>query len=536
MPSEMQNVTDPNSYDEVPYSHQPYPQSHPDRLATLGRLFGLSPSPITRCRVLELGCATGGNLIPMGFHLPNSEFIGVELSARQAEMARKTVEDLNLDNVRVENASILDVDRSWGTFDYIISHGVYSWVPEEVRDRILTISSRNLAPQGIAYVSYNTYPGWHLRGMVRDMMLFHANQFADPEQCIAQARALMDFLGRSVPKERIHSELVQAELNHIKECSDSYLYHDYLENVNAPIYFHQFAKKAAKHGLQYLAEAEFNTMFAGSFPKETVEILEQISQDLIRSEQYMDFLRNRLFRQTILCHGEHTLKRELGPECLTEMLVASAAKPETKPANLLPGEQQSFRTPKGVSVSTDHSLTKAGLLVLSRKWPRAMDLASLFREALSLLSNSQTLKETDLEHQRRVFLEYLLKCYAAGTIEVRSWQADFVTEVSERPQISALAEYLVAHGLPLVNQRHMWCAWTLPLSDSVLFLDGTRDRKATPHAHARTRDRGSSGGASGRRSFDRPRRNKRHFGRRLGALFGQCGPGCVAGRMKGSVR
>jgi SAM-dependent methyltransferase len=374
MSSEISKVATPNTYDEVPYPHQPYSQSHPDRLATLGRLFGLSPAPITRCRVLELGCATGGNLVPMGFHLPESEFIGVELSARQAEMAQKTIEDLNLRNVRVVNGSILDVDRSWGTFDYIISHGVYSWVPHEVQDMLLTISSRNLAPQGIAYISYNTYPGWHMRGMVRDMMLFHANQFTDPQQSIAQAKALMDFLGRSVPKDRLHWSLVQEELKHLKQCSDSYVYHDYLEEVNVPVYFHQFAEMAGKHGLQYLAEAEFNTMFTNSFPKETAETLEQISQGLIHPEQYMDFLRNRLFRQTLLCHGELAPKRELGSQSLAGLLVASAAEPEPEPVNLLPGEQQLFRPPKGASILTNHSLTKAGLLVLSRKWPRAMDL------------------------------------------------------------------------------------------------------------------------------------------------------------------
>jgi methyltransferase-like protein len=476
MSSEMSNVTDPNAYDEVPYSHQPYPQSHPDRLATLGRLFGLSPSPITHCRVLELGCATGGNLIPMAFHLPNSEFIGVELAPRQAERAQKAVEDLNLNNVRVVNASIMDVDRSWGTFDYIISHGVYSWVPDEVRDMLLTVSSRNLAPQGITYVSYNTYPGWHLRGMVRDMMLFHANQFADPQQSIAQARALVDFLGRSVAKDRFHGLLIQEELNHLRECSDSYVYHDYLEKVNAPVYFHQFAAMAGKHGLQYLAEAEFNTMFAGGFSKETAETLEQISQDLIHTEQYMDFVRNRFFRQTLLCHGELTPKRDLGPECLTGLLVASAARPEPEPVKLLPGEQQSFRTPKGVSILTDHSLTKAGLLVLSRKWPRAMDLDALCREALSLLPSSSSLTENEFQRHRRVFLEYLLKCYAAGSLEVRSWQADFLTEVSERPKVSALAQYLVAHGLPVVNQRHHVVHLDPPTQRLCLFLDGTRDR------------------------------------------------------------
>jgi methyltransferase-like protein len=309
-------------------------------------------------------------------------------------------------------------------------------------------------------------------------MLFHANQFADPQQSIAQARALIDFLGRSIAKDRLHGLLLQEELNHLKQCSDSYVYHDYLEKVNAPVYFHQFAATAGKHGLQYLAEAEFNIMFSSGFSKETAETLEQISQDLIHTEQYMDFVRNRFFRQTLLCHGELTPERELGPESLTGLLVASAAKPEREPVNLLAGEQQSFRTPKGVSIQTDHSLTKAGLLVLSRTWPRAMDLDTLCQEALSLLPNSQLLTEPDFQRHRRVFLEYLLRCYAGGTLEVRSWQADFLTEVSERPMISGLARYLVAHGLPVVNQRHHVVRLDPPTQRLCLFLDGTRDRTA----------------------------------------------------------
>ena len=32
----------------------------------------------------------------------------------------------------------------------------------------------------MAYVSYNTYPGWHIRGMIRDMMCYHTRQFSDP--------------------------------------------------------------------------------------------------------------------------------------------------------------------------------------------------------------------------------------------------------------------------------------------------------------------------------------------------------------------
>ena len=475
----MKNSEKQDSYDEVPYLGQSFPQSHPDCLATLGRLFGLSPAPITRCRVLELGCGSGGNLIPVAYQIPDSEFIGVDRSRRQVEMANKTVQDLKLQNVRIEQADILEVDSGWGMFDYIICHGVYSWVPDAVQDRILNISSRNLAPQGIAYISYNTYPGWHMRETIRHMMLFHANQFSDSTQRIEQARALMDFLGRSVSTENsLYGQLLQQELTSIKQCRDSYLFHEYLEEVNAPIYFHQFAERAGKHGLQYLAEADFGAMLTRGFPTETAETLERISQNIINAEQYMDFVRNRLFRQTLLCHEHLTLKRDLGPEDLTGLLVASAASPKTEVVNLSAGEEQSFRTPKGASLATDHALTKAGLIVLKKHWPRAIDLDTLLQESACLVSNLQPLTEAQLQQSRRVFSEHLLKCYAAGVVELHSWQAHFVTEPSDRPRISELAAYLLGQGQPVVNQRHQLVNLDPPTLHLCRILDGTRERKA----------------------------------------------------------
>jgi SAM-dependent methyltransferase len=189
------------TYNEIPYESRPFPQSHPDRLATLGRLFRMSPAPVTRCHVLELGCASGGNLIPMAYHLPGSKFVGVDLSERQVAMGDEAIEHLGLKNIRIQHASIMDVDSSWGVFDYIICHGVYSWVPDEVQAKILKIASENLAPEGIVYVSYNTYPGWHMREMIRHMMLYHANQFQETQERIDQARALVDFLAESVSAE-----------------------------------------------------------------------------------------------------------------------------------------------------------------------------------------------------------------------------------------------------------------------------------------------------------------------------------------------
>lgn len=468
------------TYDEIPYESQPFPQSHPDRLATLGRLFGLSPAHVTQCRVLELGCASGGNLIPMAYYLPQSEFVGVELSKRQAQMGQKTIHNLGLNNIRIEHTSILDVDTPWGVFDYIISHGVYSWVQEEVQEKILAISSGNLAPQGIAYVSYNTYPGWHMREMIRRMMLYHANQFADYNERIEQARALMDFLARSVPTENNHyCMLLKNELKLIRSSRDWYLFHDHLEEVNTPVYFHQFIERADSHGLQYLAEADFSTMLTSGFPKEVSETLGRISQNIIHTEQYMDFIRNRFFRQSLLCRKGLELKRDLGPEDVNDLLVASgAASPDTMPVDVSPGIKQTFRSPEGSSAETDFPLTKAALAVLKDRWPGAMDLDGLLQAARRLLDNSQIQNEADMQQSRQILAKDLLHCYTVNVVELHTWQADFVMEVSERPRVSKLAAYLNKQGQPVVNQRHETVNLDAVANQLVGCLDGTRDRAA----------------------------------------------------------
>ena len=126
----------PTSYDSIPYESFPYAQTHPDRLATVARLFGMRAAPPARCTVLELGCAGGGNLIPMASELPGSRFLGVDLSSRQIEDGCRTIEALGVGNVELLHRSILDVDDDLGRFDYVICHGVYSWVPPEVQAKI----------------------------------------------------------------------------------------------------------------------------------------------------------------------------------------------------------------------------------------------------------------------------------------------------------------------------------------------------------------------------------------------------------------
>jgi SAM-dependent methyltransferase len=239
-----------NSYDAVPYESFPYAQAHPDRLATIAALLGLRPASPARCRVLELGCAAGGNLIPLGILFPASQFVGIDLSEVQLHEGRDAIELLKLSNVELKHQDIMGLTEEAGTFDYVICHGVYSWVHAEIQERILEICSRNLAPRGVAYISYNTYPGWHMRGMIRDVMLFHARAFADPATKVRQARNLLDFLAKAVGTESSpYGALLRSEVESIRRSSDSYLFHEHLEDENSPVYFFEFAERAAVYCL-----------------------------------------------------------------------------------------------------------------------------------------------------------------------------------------------------------------------------------------------------------------------------------------------
>src|SRR5271154_2219077 len=189
---------DPNVYDEVLYPATTFPQTHPNRLATAALLRGMQPAPIDGCRVLELGCGVGTNLIGMAFQLPTSEFIGLDLARRPIASGQSFIEEFGLANIALHSIDVREASsEQFGMFDFIIAHGLYSWVPQPVRERILAVCREMLRPQGVAYISYNAYPGNHLRDLVRGMMRFHTAGFEDPIAMVGQARGLLKFLAES---------------------------------------------------------------------------------------------------------------------------------------------------------------------------------------------------------------------------------------------------------------------------------------------------------------------------------------------------
>jgi methyltransferase-like protein/SAM-dependent methyltransferase len=475
-----------NTYDEVPYESHPFAQTHPERLFTVGTLFGMRPTPVQRCRVLELGCASGGNLMPMADYLPDSEFVGVDLSEKQINDGLSLVKQFGLKNLKLKHASITDVNDKYGQFDYIICHGVFSWVPDNVRDKILEIAQKQLTPNGICYVSYNTYPGWHMRGMIRDMMRYHSNRFNTPTLRTQQARALLDFLSQSVRQDgSAFSVLLKTELETLRHQADHYLYHEHLEENNNPLYFHQFADLAKKHGLKYLGEARVGTMVTGNFGPEIEKTLRMLATDQIQAEQYMDFLRNRMFRETLLCLDRVQPNWAVQPDNLRVLHVASGARPVDAQGQFLPSvpvtddqSNVSYRSASGMSMATTRPLLKAVMQVLNTAFPATVPFDILRKEARALVGGSQD-DPKQVAEDTNVIAVGLLNCYmGSDLIELHGMPITFAKSASERPVALPLARIQASRSTVVTNRRHEVVRLNDLDKHLVPLLDGTRDKSA----------------------------------------------------------
>jgi len=469
-----------NSYDDVPYAGYPFAQTHPDRLATMAKLAGLRPASILNCRVLELGCGNGGNLVPMAYGLTGSRFLGIDASGRAIDEGNLLIGELGLRNIELRTADFMELGPELGEFDYIIAHGVYSWVPAEVRDRLLKLCERHLAPEGVAYISYNAYPGFHMRRMMREMMLFHNRGMSEPREFVKQGLALLQFIGSAFPSgdegnHDLYGVLIKEHLDLLKGHRHlEQIYHDDLAEVNEGVYFHEFVSDAKRHGLQFLSEAVLSDMDDARFPEEVREGLSGLAHgDVIRREQYLDFLKCRVFRQTLLCRSELSPGHEVEDLNLDEFYIASSARAESPQPDFSSGKVEQFSGLKGGSLRTDHPAAKAALVALGDVYPMALTWEELLTEA------RQRLSIQGLEPDVEVLKEILIGACKRGLVQLSVHRPAFVLKASERPLASGLARLQATKGKSVVNLVHESVHLDDELSRNFLqLLDGTHDQAA----------------------------------------------------------
>jgi SAM-dependent methyltransferase len=243
------------AYEEFSYPGFAYAATHPSRLQVLGELFGLAPAPAVSCRVLELGCGDGGNILAMAQALPGARLLGIDLAAGAIARGVQLIEQAGLENVQLLCADLEQLPRDIGSFDYIVAHGVYSWVPPSARSALLACCRRHLNPAGIAFVSYNAYPGSHLRDMARDILRHHVRNIEGPQQRLAAAHELMQTLV-AIEEPTPYARVLREQMQRMLRFSDALLLHDDLAEISTPFYFHEFIAQAETHGLAFLSEAD----------------------------------------------------------------------------------------------------------------------------------------------------------------------------------------------------------------------------------------------------------------------------------------
>jgi SAM-dependent methyltransferase len=444
------------SYDQVPYAFYSFPESHPRRLQAVAHLFGLETPAPAECRVLELGCAVGGNIVPMAYSLPKAKLVGIDLVASQIATASQFAAACGVKNLELRAADIADVAPEWGTFDYIIAHGVLSWVPPEVAEKVLQICAAQLSPKGLAYISFNTYPGWHARMWARDAMHFHAGELADPME---KARAGRDFV-LALAQAPFTSTLLQGEAQYLQGASrgEGYIVHEYFEGTNRPFYFRDFAARIARQGLQYLGDAFQNGMVAAENWAPFRSWMDANRHDLIRQEQYVDFVRNREFRRALICRHDLALDRTQ-VLARAETMQAAAYFRQSAEANGM----TRFSHSRGGDLVTGVGPLHDALVTISGRFPQPIAVKEVLDAA---------------GQQRATVLRELINCWMNGMLELYVDPPPVLAQApSEKPRASLVARYLAAQNQSPINQRH----GSIPVDGTqrrfIQLLDGSRTRE-----------------------------------------------------------
>ncbi len=461
------------SYDELQYESYSYSLTNPAHLATVGTLFGLKPQDHKKSRVLELGCASGGNIIPLACNFPKSEFIGIDLSQKQIDHGQQLIDDLGIKNISLHCQSIADFEDE-GQFDYIVCHGVYTWVPEDIRQKILSIIKQTLAPQGIACISYNALPAWNMATVVRDMMKFHVRHFKTPEERVKQSRVLINFLSGGLEKEKTpYAKFLKDELSIISKSDDYYIYHEYLEEENQPFYFHEFVKDCKSHQLNYLSDSHVPSMFPGNLKKNFSEKLSEI-KDIVRMGQYMDFIRNQRFRTTLICHESQTINRNLDLSDVHQFYLSFCGQfQEGLPEDKIQSNETVTFQAKGIVLTIQNPLTKACMKILHDGFgkPLAYD---------DLVSQSMKMVQFDDKEKAQAILDQelnLIRLYLGGMIQLHMDSGIYASHIDAKPMTAKHIQTISKLKAKVPNLRHE----THHLQDMerivLQFLDGDKKIK-----------------------------------------------------------
>lgn len=475
------------AYDALPYPSLPRAVTQPDRLAVVARLFGLSPAPPSRCRVLEVGCSDGGNLLATALAHPGAEVVGIDISPAQVEAGRAAARALGATNLRLEVMDLREA-AALGTFDYVVAHGLYAWVPPPLQEALLEVIAATLRPQGVAYLGVSVLPGSYSLLALRELLTRRTAGAPDPATRVRVARATVEALAEVAPPAT--AEQLRATRDLVRRSSDAWVRHELLAEENHPQWFHALARAAAARGLQYLADADLPATFPSNhLDPERLKLFDRLARDPLEREQLLDELVGRGFRRALFVPAGAEVDRQVGPERLAGLsVVARYRRPEAWP-DLPAGAHEAFRAepeegaggrgdaPPG-ELRTRHPLARAALRLLAERWPLPAPVDGLVARARARAAEAGWPAGAPTPEDEPIVAEHLLVAAMRGLVDLWLEPPAFAAAPGERPAASPLARWRAAGGHEVVNVLHQ--AVPLEPHERLLLaaLDGSRDRPA----------------------------------------------------------
>ncbi len=444
-----------STYDQVLYPSLAFSETHPDNLAAIATLHGLTP-PTGPCRVLEVGCGDANNLIPMALADPLSHFVGFDLATRPIEAGQAVIQSLGLTNIELHTLDILAFPPSLGTFDYIIAHGFCTWVPAFVLEKFFAVCQAHLTPHGVIFASYNTFPQAHAREASRQILHHQppgpaASRVTDGKQFLSTIRGFVT--------DPLWQATLDSEIKRLGARPDAVTFHDELGGAYNCFYVSDFVALASRHGFQYLAEALLRPTLRPNVPPETLAELRRLSQgDEVTFQQYLDFVTYRGFRRTLLCRADLPIQRENINQNLLKLRVAS-------PLYLVsqnPSGSETFRNGSGPGqMEMNNPFLSAALHRLEAVWPRSLPLAEL-------VPDWNAAAETPFFHQ-------LIALAVNGLLFLRHTDPPVASQTEANPTANPLARLQAAHGSLFTTMLHTQVRFEDEFSRHLIaLLDGTR--------------------------------------------------------------
>lgn len=470
----------PDSYDEMPYISMPIGYTHPARLAAVACMYGIEVAPPDEAVILEIGCAAGGNIIPLAARYPNASFHGLDLSSGHVARAKQRIDALGLHNIKIRQGNIATAVLPENGFDYIICHGVFSWVPAEAQDAIFRICRDCLSPRGLAAISYNVLPGWHQRRVVRDLCLAHSKAESSAQARVAKAREIIAEIAAIASPNNPYGFLLRTEAERLKTLPSSYILGEFLATDNTPFTFHDFTTRCTRFGLGYISECDLASTYPETFVANAAARIRKLAKgDANALQTYIDIFSGRTFRRSLV--ARQTAAASARPpvaERMTGLHISCFLKRAGAGAS-----EASFKDRHGRTISAPAPYGQGVLAALGKAYPDALPVEDLLATAPNTAA-------------RKMLAGALFELVLGGSATVSALPFSAARANAQMPRVSRLARIEASAGQPWVTSPlHAGLALNPVLSMMLPVMDGTRSRTELQNAVAAALKAGQLGPA-----------------------------------------